>query len=184
MAKSKKIWKDGCKRALLLSVNYEVLNFVTDWRAVVMTLKGRAEVISTWDDRSFSTPTCKISTPATIRLCEPIRRKNGPVRYHRVVVFRRDGWLCQYCGRQLSRRDATIDHVIPQSKGGKTNYKNCVTACKKCNHTKAFKTPEEAGMVLRTKPSTPNILHLYNVDRRGGWHPEWDAYLGHLKETN
>lgn len=180
MSKSKKNWKDGNKRTLLLNVNYEVLNFVTDWRAVLMLVKGRADVVSTWDDKSFSTPTCDITTPATLRLREPIRRKNGPVRYHKIVVFRRDNWLCQYCSRPLSKRDATIDHVIPLCQGGLTNYKNCVTSCKKCNHTKAFKTPDEAGMALMTKPSTPNILHLYNVSRKNGWHPEWDSYLGYM----
>lgn len=182
MAKSKRTWKDSNKRALLLSMNFEVLNFVTDWRAVLMTLKGRAEVISTWDDRSFSTPTCNLETPATIRLKEPIRRKNGPVRYHRIVVFRRDNWTCQYCDRVLGRRDATIDHVLPLCQGGPTNYKNCVTACRRCNHNKAFKTPEEAGMLLKRKPITPNILHLYNIDvDSNGWHPDWENFLGYLK---
>ena len=49
----------------------------------------------------------------------------------------------------------TIDHVIPRSRGGKNDWLNLVTACKKCNQKKGNKTPEEAGMPLLKKPIVP-----------------------------
>lgn len=180
MAKSKRKFTDAQKRVLLLSSNYEVLNFVSDIRAVLMQARNKVDVISCWDE-SVNTPSTNIRIPAAIRLRSPIKRRSGPVRYHRVVVFRRDNWTCQYCGKSLSKRDATIDHVLPQSRGGLTNYKNCVTACHGCNHMKAFKLPDEAGLVLRTKPELPNVLHLYNIDVNRGWHESWDDFLGHLR---
>ena len=183
MAKSKRKSTDAQKRVLLLSCNYEVLNFVSDVRAILMLTREKVDVISHWDDHTFNTPNVKLPIPSIIRLRSPIRRKHGPVRYHRIVVFRRDGWRCQYCGVTVSKRDATIDHVNPQCKGGRTNYKNCVTACRACNHKKAFKTPEEVGMALMSKLEMPNVLHLYNIDVRHGWHPSWDDFIGHLKST-
>jgi len=36
----------------------------------------------------------------------------------RLVLFERDNWICQYCGETVSRDNATLDHYIPQRKGG------------------------------------------------------------------
>lgn len=180
MAKSKKKWQDGQKKVLVLSANYEVINFISDLRAVLMFLKDRVDVLDTWDV-TFPTSSIKIPVPSVLKLKKQHqRRKNGPGRYYRTVVFRRDGWTCQYCSKSLTKRDATIDHVVPKCNNGPTNYKNCVTACRTCNHKKAFKTPEEAGMVLLSKPENPNILHVYNIDMNRDWHDGWNDYVGHL----
>lgn len=60
-------------------------------------------------------------------------------------VMKRDNWICRYCGDPAS----TVDHVIPKSrlpKGTANTWGNMVAACKTCNHSKADRTPEEAGM--------------------------------------
>ncbi len=44
---------------------------------------------------------------------------------------------CHYCGTSLSVEQATIDHVIPVSKGGRNSPANLVVACLSCNHWKA-----------------------------------------------
>lgn len=55
-------------------------------------------------------------------------------------IFERDGWQCHICRRRLSpqdvfphRRAATIDHLIPLSKGGSHEPSNVKTACHACN---------------------------------------------------
>ena len=40
---------------------------------------------------------------------------------------------CAYCG---SEEDLTLDHVIPQSKGGEDITRNVVCCCKSCNQSK------------------------------------------------
>ena len=40
---------------------------------------------------------------------------------------------CAYCG---SEEDLTLDHVIPQSKGGLDITRNVVCCCKSCNQSK------------------------------------------------
>lgn len=52
-------------------------------------------------------------------------------------LFARDLNLCAYCGRFYHAHKLSRDHVQPISKGGKNTWKNCVTACKSCNHVKA-----------------------------------------------
>jgi 5-methylcytosine-specific restriction endonuclease McrA len=70
-------------------------------------------------------------------------------------LFRRDNCTCQYCGGRLRSEDATIDHVLPRSRGGKSNWINCVIACVPCNARKADRLPLEVGMALRRRPFKP-----------------------------
>lgn len=50
---------------------------------------------------------------------------------------------CWYCARPLTRDETTVDHVIPKSKGGKTQDGNLVCCCYACNQRKASLTLEE-----------------------------------------
>jgi 5-methylcytosine-specific restriction endonuclease McrA len=66
-------------------------------------------------------------------------------------VLRRDRHTCAYCGGPAD----TVDHLLPQSRGGRNSWPNTVAACTRCNHRKANRTPPEAGMTLLWKPATP-----------------------------
>jgi 5-methylcytosine-specific restriction endonuclease McrA len=66
----------------------------------------------------------------------------------------RDDSTCVYCGRkegQIAPNEVVtdgyihIDHVVPESRGGRTHEDNLVTACGKCNKAKGARTPDEAG---------------------------------------
>lgn len=41
---------------------------------------------------------------------------------------------CAYCG---SKEDLTLDHIVPQAKGGSNHTTNLLCACKQCNGDKA-----------------------------------------------
>ena len=69
---------------------------------------------------------------------------------------------CQYCGKMVSMKEATYDHIIPQSKGGKTSWTNVVCCCYDCNKMKGGRHYEEAGMSLIRKPVNPNDVR-YSV---------------------
>ena len=44
---------------------------------------------------------------------------------------------CAYCNQPpIDDKSLTIDHVRPKSKGGANNTKNCIPACRQCNHEK------------------------------------------------
>jgi len=51
-------------------------------------------------------------------------------------VFERDNYTCQICG---ARKHLTVDHIHPESKGGKTKMENLQTLCKRCNSKKGSK---------------------------------------------
>jgi hypothetical protein len=48
-------------------------------------------------------------------------------------VWERDDFTCKKCG---SRRDLTVDHIHPESKGGRATLENCQTLCRTCNSSK------------------------------------------------
>ncbi len=80
-------------------------------------------------------------------------------------LFRRDENICLYCGVSFPVAQLSRDHVVPVSRGGKDSWINVVTACRRCNHRKADRTPEEAGMELIAIPFAPNryeFLYLAN----------------------
>lgn len=70
------------------------------------------------------------------------RREMSRTKWTRAALIRRHGGRCAYCGEAVTLGDesaptyATIDHVKPQSKGGRDTLDNLVLACHRCNQTK------------------------------------------------
>ena len=50
----------------------------------------------------------------------------------RIQVYERDGTICRYCQKQLTRFTATLDHLKPVEEGGDNSLENLVTACLDC----------------------------------------------------
>jgi hypothetical protein len=48
-------------------------------------------------------------------------------------LIERDGPSCVWCRREPWRRDLTLDHVVPRSRGGHLTFDNAVIACRSCN---------------------------------------------------
>jgi len=54
----------------------------------------------------------------------------------RAVVLLRDGARCRKCRRAINLE---MDHIVPVSKGGKTEESNLQTLCRRCNRAKSKK---------------------------------------------
>ena len=48
----------------------------------------------------------------------------------------KEGYKCRECGATKEEIRLEIDHIIPWSKGGKTELENLQTLCRNCNHSK------------------------------------------------
>ncbi len=51
--------------------------------------------------------------------------------------------ICYYCGMKFNPEELTMDHLIPLSRGGKSEKINLVPACKDCNNKKKYLLPSE-----------------------------------------
>jgi CRISPR/Cas system Type II protein with McrA/HNH and RuvC-like nuclease domain len=139
---------------LVLNYDYTPLNITTMRRGFVLVDKGKAEIIKS-DDNPIVGGYKTYIRPVIIRLLHYIKHKVRHIRPNRVRIYKRDNNECVYCG---SSKQLTLDHVIPKSRGGGNDWNNLVTCCFSCNLRKGNKTPDEAKMVMRTKPHTPTIL--------------------------
>ena len=71
----------------------------------------------------------------------------------------------------------SIDHVVPRSRGGDTNWENCVIADKRVNTRKADKTPDEAGLKLLREPGRPREVPVTILLKNMHGIPDWDPFL-------
>lgn len=70
----------------------------------------------------------------------------------RKYLLQRDNWICQSCGCKVHDKHtgnwntpdkAHIDHIIPISKGGNSEYSNLQVLCRTCNLSKQDKVEEQ-----------------------------------------
>lgn len=138
----------------LLNASYEPLGRVSFQHAVRMLFREVATVEEGHGDRMIGPH----QWPRVIRLVRYVAAKwmYRPAGFTRAGVLRRDRHRCAYCGGRAS----TVDHVLPASRGGGWAWLNTVAACSTCNHRKADRTPEEAGMKLLVVPFVPSRAQL------------------------
>ena len=143
---------------VVFSKNYLPVSRVNIKRAIALLVTGKAEPLDFTIGKggkgiAVHSPSVVLLVPEHIRLTITDRERVWKVPpVNRREVLRRDKHTCQYCG---STKQLTLDHIIPRSKGGKHTWDNVVIACERCNSRKGDRTPQQAGMALRTQPKAP-----------------------------
>lgn len=159
---------------LVLNASYEPVSICAARRALTLLVKGAAFVEESHDRYVWR----DMRLPSVIRLS---RYRRVPKVRHDVTrrsIFARDQNTCQYCSTPLAPARLTLDHVIPRSRGGQDTWDNLVASCQPCNHRKANRTPEEAGMLLAARPLPVTVHTSRQIMRRmGAVNPVWQKYL-------
>lgn len=161
-------------KVLILNQDYSAFNVCSVPKAFLLVYLNKAELIAQADDRFLHSISQTYFYPVVIRLNKYVHSPYKSVMMTRQNIFKRDRNTCQYCG---AKDHLTLDHVIPKSRGGKSNWDNLITACQRCNTQKGDLTPEESGMQLRQQPYKPSFL-VFIRDFSGGPHDYWLPYLG------
>lgn len=182
---------------LVLNKNWQAINISTPADALSMMyantatgldIRGKDDMVPlTWkewaslscseEDSFVKTIQGNVKIPKIIILCRYDKVPKKRPKITRKGIWIRDQGICQYTGKKISPNEGNIDHVIPKSRGGATDWTNCVLAHKKVNAKKADRTPEEAGLKLIRQPFIPKELPVsfyltnkYNIQ-------EWELFL-------
>lgn len=131
----------------------------------------------------------KIDISSIIMVTGPVFGKDFYIREtvfaERDILYARDAYICAYCGIKFKYEQLTIDHVTPRAHGGRHTWVNTVSSCKRCNHGKADRTPEQAGMQLLYVPYAPNLQEkLLLMKSKVSFNKNEDLTMkGHTNET-
>jgi 5-methylcytosine-specific restriction endonuclease McrA len=126
--------------------------------------------------KTVSTVNSEVMIPEIIVLLSYDKIYKKSLRLTKKNIFLRDGYKCQYTGKEVSQINADIDHVLPRSKGGKNTWDNMVVCSKSINRKKGDKTPEEAGLKLIKKPKKPTESNIL-IDPRVKMPDSWKKFI-------
>lgn len=161
---------------LVLNRNFFAIQVVTWRRALRLVYLDHAEVVDE-DYRTYNfanwcqlsnimhshsagfvhTPRIRIAIPEVIALKFYDRIPFKEIKFTRKNIYEHYNYRCCYCGKKYRSTELNLDHVIPRSRGGKTDWNNVVTSCISCNLKKGGSLPEEKNMKLVIKPTKPDI---------------------------
>jgi 5-methylcytosine-specific restriction endonuclease McrA len=189
------------KKVLVLDKNYRPIRITSVRGAIYLVFREAANVIDNdynvftleeWmrhskhrnemrdaDFEVLRSVSSVFGIPKIIILKNYIQKRTRSPSCTKMNIFIRDMYECQYCGIKLSQGHATVDHIIPKSKGGEMSWANAATSCKECNNLKGSKTLLQCNMKLlkRPKPLCFDIKFFRYYARRFK-KTEWFRFLG------
>jgi 5-methylcytosine-specific restriction endonuclease McrA len=158
--------------ALLLNADFRPLSIAPlstlPWQdAVGDALAGKLQVVAAYH-RAVRSPSTQLALPSVVatRVYQDLER---PAKLSRRNLATSWGNRCGYCGVALATSEITFDHILPRSRGGRSEWLNLACACVRCNVRKGNRTPAEAGLRLLRPPRHPTIAALNRIARVVPW---------------
>ena len=140
----------------LSSLPLSVMSWQDTMRLVFL---GKVTVLKSYDNWKIRSQFLEMNVPSVVIMTDQAKWGKN-LKYSRTNIYLRDNFTCQL---QITNKcrdahgkgkiaDLTLDHVIPRSRGGKTNWLNVCTSCKDCNNEKGA----DETIVPKTKPHKPS----------------------------
>jgi len=187
---------------LVLNKHYAAVRVISARRAFCMLFKGIAEILHI-EDSSYNSYDFEswrevsefraryerdhhewvrcvrfdLAVPRIIRLLFYDRLPRKGVKFNRRNIYARDRNRCQYCGRKFPSSELSLDHVIPRSRGGRSDWSNIVCCCVRCNVRKGGRTPGEARMKLVAEPVRPKRSPVITLRLTSEKYASWKQFL-------
>jgi len=124
-------------QVLLLNADYQPflwspLSTISWQLAIKSYFLNKIDVVFWYENYKCRSINFEILMPSVIRMhkYQHTTQRLLPVRKN---ILLRDDNTCQYCLKKYNDVDLTLDHVIPKSKGGLSNWNNLVASCGRCN---------------------------------------------------
>lgn len=157
---------------------------VISWQdSLRLMFLGKVRVIKEYEDWSVRSQHLDLKVPSIVIMTEQVKWSKG-LKYSRNNVYLRDDftcqlqntWKCKELQGKVKVTELTLDHVIPRSKGGKTNWLNCCTSCKSCNSDKGA----DETIVPKRPPHKPTYYEILAKRKRFPIvirDPDWSFYI-------
>lgn len=187
---------------LVLNKHYAAIRVVSARRAFCLLFKDIAEIVSVedseWQSYDFASwrevsefraryerehhewVQCvrfDLAVPRIIRLLFYDHLPRRRVKLNRRNIYARDRSRCQYCGRKFPTSELTLDHIVPRSRGGATNWTNLACCCVACNARKGGRMPGEAHMKLIAQPVEPRRCPVVTLRLTSEKYASWKQFL-------
>jgi 5-methylcytosine-specific restriction endonuclease McrA len=167
---------------LLLNASFEPLAVVKLSRAIGLLMDGKVDLIEAVPGRELRSKSTRQPMPSVLRLRYYVNVPRRGVGWSRRGVLARDHHVCQYCGKHLAPREATIDHVIPQWECRAKNippntWSNTVASCPRCQQRKGGRSMHEAGMRFHNPNFEPKMPRTNYLILSSDIRPEWKRYI-------
>lgn len=149
-----------------------------------LVFQGKVKVIKSYDNWKIRSQFLEIDVPSIVIMSQQAKW-NKELKYSRTNVYLRDSFTCQLqitnkCKElhgKVKVSELTLDHIVPRSLGGKTNWLNITTSCKNCNGEKGA----DETIVPKKKPHRPTYYEVLSKRKNLPIHirdEEWKHYLG------
>lgn len=150
---------------------------VISWEESIRYMVTEKATVLEWYDH-WIVHSQRWSTPVpAVMILKEFQKKKTTIRFSKQNIYLRDDFKCQYCGVDVGRKAATLDHILPVSQGGKTTWENCTTSCGPCNSRKG----NDHKIKPKIMPKKPSYFQLVEKRKKLSWdlqHPSWINYLG------
>ena len=185
------------KQVLVLNRSWQPINVMTVQKALVMMSTDVATAMDFSDEGYFVPVRWKdwlelpvrdqddgITTPSRVvrvpRVIIAIQFNKVPVKRPRLSLKHlreRDNHRCAYTQRVLKPDECSMEHVVPRSKGGATEWKNVVLADKRINNMRGNRSLEEAGLTLKIRPHVPTAKPFHETVPSNLKFAEWEFFV-------
>jgi 5-methylcytosine-specific restriction endonuclease McrA len=149
--------------------------------AIKLIWKEKVTVVEHYDDWIVRSPSLEMRVPCIVMAKKQVKIRRS-IRLSSENLFLRDGHRCQYCTQRFPEDLLTWDHVIPQSRGGGSSWKNLVSACSPCNN----KRGNNQSIQPKIAPYQPTYYEMLEKRRQYPIyipHESWFPYLGWDEEN-
>jgi 5-methylcytosine-specific restriction endonuclease McrA len=184
-------------QCLVLNRSWQAVNVITVQAALSQMAAGAATAMnfadgnfvpvkwSDWlelpvreDDDGIRTPSRCVRAPRVIIAVNfnkvPLKRPRLTMRHLR----ERDGGRCAYTLKALKPEECSMEHIVPRSKGGATEWKNVILADKRINNIRGNRSLKEAGLTLKIQPRVPTAKPFHQTLARSRLtFPEWGFFV-------
>lgn len=144
------------RRCLVIDEDFRPIKIISWEKAIIYLINQKAEIIEEYHDFIVRSVSLALKVPKILKVFGKSRIFHRRVSLTNRNIQLRDGYTCAYCEKKFKEDVLTVDHIIPLCQGGpKRNWLNMITACQKCNYKKAGRTPDQANMPLKFKPTIP-----------------------------